>query len=298
MEQPTTGQRYAAGQFNRETRQYDVVTDETASMAIRHLHRRLAPADSGAIICGKHPIDQDIFPASTESHGLVNVLPDDNMYDILGEASPRVIAVDLDGTMVDTVPYKIAQNLALAHEFGNPLTVEDVRKEWNDAAGFNDLMHRLTESDDMAAIMSVVKRDYDKPEYAKRRFEFAEDVIRRVRTLGHRTALITNLTSDILRVDAHNLDLDLDKYFEHIQTIDNWPHKKPDPRVFEPVLEQFDAAPHEILYIGDELKDAVAARDAGVHFIGVETGMTSRQEFDAAGFVSIKSLAQLLPADK
>ena len=88
--------------------------------------------------------------------------------------SADVIALDWDGTLVDSVPYKIAQNQAIAREFGNELTVDEVRQIWNDSVGFPDLMKQLCRTDGMDEIMKIVMRDYEKPEYAKRPFEFAK----------------------------------------------------------------------------------------------------------------------------
>jgi phosphoglycolate phosphatase-like HAD superfamily hydrolase len=39
-------------------------------------------------------------------------------------------------------------------------------------------------------------------------------------------------------------------------------YKKPDGRVFEPLMNKFQIAPKELLYIGDENKDFRAALDA------------------------------------
>ena len=88
------------------------------------------------------------------------------MNELFRPKDVRAVILDWDGTVVDSVPYKLAQNEALAHEFGNNLSRDDVRREWNESRGFPDLMERLTGSTDMDAIMKAVKRDYDNPAYA------------------------------------------------------------------------------------------------------------------------------------
>lgn len=212
--------------------------------------------------------------------------------DILREA--RVFAFDWDGTIVDSVPYKLAQNQALAREFGHELTAEEVRRHWIESAGFNDLMQRLCRTDDTAAIMEVVGRDYNKPEFAKRPFEFAPRLLGTVREMGKQAALVTNVTRQLLRTDAESVGLTpLDDYFDYIQTADESAYKKPDPRVFDPLLQAFDAEPGQVVYIGDEINDLRAARDAGINFIGVESGMTSRDEFMAEKIRSIRTLGEL-----
>ena len=43
----------------------------------------------------------------------------------------RVVAFDWDGTIADSVPYKLAHNQAIASEFGKKLSIEEVRQIWN-----------------------------------------------------------------------------------------------------------------------------------------------------------------------
>lgn len=216
--------------------------------------------------------------------------------DIISNAD--IVSLDWDGTLVNSVSFKIAQNQAIAREFGNELTIDEVRQIWNDSRGFPELMQRLCKTDDMDAIMRVVMRDYDNPEYAKRPFVFASDFLNTVRSLGKRTVLITNATREILNADADMVGLaPLSQYFDHIQTAEESTHKKPDPRVFDPSLVALGAEAHQAVYIGDELKDYYAARDGNIAFIGVETGMSTAAEFSRAGAFSISSLGDLSLSD-
>lgn len=206
-----------------------------------------------------------------------------------------VAIFDWDGTIIDSVQPKILQNQALAAEFGNHLSIEEVRVIWNSAIGFPDLMKRLCQTDDMEAIMAVVKRDYNKPEFAKRSFEFGSRTIKTIRALGKQTGLITNVTREILDLDTNSLAFTpLSDFFDFSQTADESEHKKPDPRVFIKALAHFDIQPLQAVYIGDELKDFYAARDSGMQFIGVETGMATREEFKSAGAYSVPSITALV----
>lgn len=205
----------------------------------------------------------------------------------------RVIGFDWDGTVVNSVPPKLLQNQALAREFGRDLTIEEVRCEWNASSGFPDLMQRLTGSGDMERIMKVVKRDYNNPDFAKQRFEFAIPAINRVHALGLRTALITNLTSEMLAKDADDLAFELEKYFDLIQPVDACEHKKPDGRVFVPVFVKLGIEAAQLAYVGDEQKDRIAIQEIGGTFIGVTTGMTSREEFMSIGCEPLNSIDDL-----
>lgn len=191
----------------------------------------------------------------------------------------RAVALDWDGTVVNTVPFKIAQNLALAHEFGNNLTEEEVRREWNACSGFPDLMQRLTGSADEAAVEAAVLRDYDKPEFAKREFPFAKTALRTIGRRGLGLSLATNLTRKMLTLDTNLLNFNLEHYFEFTQTVNEYPFKKPDGRVLDPTRKHFGVKASKLLYVGDEMKDYKTALDAGSQFIGVTSGMTTPEEF-------------------
>lgn len=209
-----------------------------------------------------------------------------------------VIALDWDGTVVDSVPYKLAQNKAIAHEFGNKLTIDEVRREWNAASGFPDLMYRLTGSSDMGEIMEVVRRDYDNPAYAKREFAFAKAALATLRAKGYKLAVITNATREILQMDARDLGFDLEHDFDFTQAADECEFKKPDKRVLEPLYKHFGITAQQLMYVGDEMKDYETTIDAGTAFTGVTTGMSTAEEFAAksAPYVqNIDVLAERLP---
>ena len=219
------------------------------------------------------------------------------MSELFRPKDVRAVILDWDGTVVDSVPYKLAQNEALAHEFGNNLSSDDVRREWNESQGFPDLLERLTGSTDMAAIMEVVKRDYDNPAYAKRGFAFAKTALQSISRSGIKLGVITNATREILTLDADSLGLTLPYYFDYTQTVDECAFKKPDARVFDPALKQLGVKAAKLLYVGDEMKDYEAARNAGAQFIGVTTGMTTAEEFTQAGINytnNLTGVAQLL----
>lgn len=205
-----------------------------------------------------------------------------------------VVAFDWDGTLIDSVPYKIAQNQAIAEQFSQKLSLDEVRTIWNESSGFADLMQNLCQTKDMDAIMEAVRKDYNNPAFAKRPFEFTPSVLNKVKALGKQAVLITNLSKELLEADAKTVNIpSLEDYFDFIQTPDDYPHKMPNPRVFDNMLKTLDIEPSQTVYIGDEVKDAVATKRAGMRFIGVESGMATSAEFASVSAFSIKSLGEL-----
>ncbi|MFZ2154481.1 MAG: HAD hydrolase-like protein [Candidatus Moraniibacteriota bacterium] len=95
-------------------------------------------------------------------------------------------------------------------------------------------------------------------------------------------SIITNREYLTLFEIIEKLDIDID-LFEHIQSSDETPFSKPDPRVFDDFLVAYRA--QEMIYIGDHhLVDYQAAYGAGIHFIGVLSGgISTREDFIGAG---------------
>lgn len=72
----------------------------------------------------------------------------------------------------------------------------------------------------------------------------------------------------------------LNKRMEKIYHKDNSDFLKPDPRVFDKILAELAVAPSEAVYIGDAVTDAIAAKEAGLHFIAVmESGLRTKEDF-------------------
>ncbi len=211
----------------------------------------------------------------------------------LDHHATQVIAFDWDGTVVNSVPFKLAQNQAIAREFGNELTHDEVRREWNEASGFANLMYRLTGSHDMDAIMEVVDRDYNNPLYAKRAFDFAKPALQQLRADGYRLAVVTNATREILEMDARMLNFDLPRDFDFTQCADEGEFRKPHARTFEQLCQHFGITAAELLYVGDEMKDYEATVNGGNQFVGVTTGMTTAEEFTAQNTLHIRTIAEL-----
>lgn len=62
---------------------------------------------------------------------------------------------------------------------------------------------------------------------------------------------------------------------------DNMQYHKPDPRAFMGLLRDNKLHPKQCVYVGDSTSDAIAAKQAGLHFIAsLESGLRQRTDFD------------------
>ncbi len=105
--------------------------------------------------------------------------------------------------------------------------------------------------------------------------------IKKLKGDGKRLAILTARSfheAEHLLDESHHIN----KFVEKIYHADSSRYMKPDPRVFDQVLEDFQVLPHEVVYVGDSLTDAIAAKEAGLHFIALlESGLRTREVFDS-----------------
>lgn len=62
--------------------------------------------------------------------------------------------------------------------------------------------------------------------------------------------------------------------------------KKPDPHAAIELMQQFNAKPHETIYIGDSRVDVETAKNAGVKSIGVTWGFGTNEEIQLADYIA------------
>lgn len=118
---------------------------------------------------------------------------------------------------------------------------------------------------------------------AEGRFDYVPkenlDILEKIKEEGKKIAIITSRS--LIEVKAimdvsHPLSSKIDKFYHR----DNLDHMKPDPRVFNKALYEFDVMPIECVYVGDTLKDGFAAKNAGMDFIAVlESGLVPKYAF-------------------
>ena len=178
----------------------------------------------------------------------------------------KVIAFDCDGVMFDTrKANREYYNQLLAH-FGRPPMSETQM----------DFVHINTVEKSVAHL-------FDPPEHAAvnryrkkmgylRFIKFMEiepdlkDLLAGLRK-KYRTAVATNRTDTMDRVlEAFGLT----DQFDLVVTALDVPNPKPAPDCLDKVARAFQAAPSEVMYIGDSVLDQQAARAAGTQFVAFD----------------------------
>lgn len=190
----------------------------------------------------------------------------------------RGVIIDLDGTMLDTVPdFHVAINR--------------MRRELSLAPVAQDEIARLVGKGSDNLIRSVLALDYD-DDGVEQRFAAAlasyfrhytdingdystlypqvEEGLQALRALGLALACVTNKPVAFARqlLDRKGLS----RYFDALYGGDSFARKKPDPMPLLGACAGFSLAPAEVVAIGDSSNDAEAARAAGCPVLTVPYG--------------------------
>ena len=210
------------------------------------------------------------------------------------EQRSRAVLFDYDDTLVQTrqCKYRALRALGSRH-YRLDLTDADIDRHWGIA--YNDLFRALFGAAEPNLALAISRYEALDDEFAMIAYP---DTLRTLTALAERglIGVVTAAGRSIVERQMRQLDFPLAR-LAVLQTAEDTPHHKPDPRVFAPAtaaLAQLGVELSETAYVGDSIKDLQAARDAGVRFIGVLHGTTSREEFAAAGAETVESLSALL----
>ncbi|MFW9962163.1 MAG: HAD family hydrolase [Candidatus Sifarchaeia archaeon] len=118
------------------------------------------------------------------------------------------------------------------------------------------------------------------------------EIAKELRSLGFKIAILTNNGRPAL--DKIMKQIPLQENFDIIQTRHESPKPKPFPDGLLKIASDLGVSPNEVVYVGDALIDATAAKRAGIEFWGVVTGETASDVLYNAGaskvFTSLKGV--------
>jgi phosphoglycolate phosphatase len=192
---------------------------------------------------------------------------------------PRIIAFDLDGTLVDTAPDLIAAlNYVLDREGLPPLPLKSARNMIG--AGARKLIERGLEVDGHAMSSADIDRlmkDFiayyaDHIADASRPFEGLETALDDLEAQGFRFAVCTNKLEWLSKLLLDRLDLS--RRFAAICGADTFGVAKPDPTILRETVARAGGNLASAIMVGDAGPDVGVARRAGIPVIGVEFGYT------------------------
>jgi HAD superfamily hydrolase (TIGR01509 family) len=175
----------------------------------------------------------------------------------------RLVIFDCDGVMFDSRESNAAYYNAARTHFGlAPMNAEE--RDWVHMATDEESIRRIMPPDLRGPALAFLKRlDYS-PFVRLLRME--PDLVNLLDWLRpeRKTAVCTNRNHAVRKL----LDeFDLGDRFDLVVTADDVMRPKPDPEPIRMILDRFEAAPAQALYVGDSDNDALAARAAGTPLV-------------------------------
>jgi len=190
----------------------------------------------------------------------------------------QAVAIDLDGTLLDTLPDIAEAADRMLLELGRP-AAGPVRVRGYIGNGVARLVERLltgTLDGDSEPVpfeysLALFQRHY-RDTFLQRPLPFpgVAEGLARMRAAGLKLACVTN------KSEAFSVPLlaaaGVAEYFDLVVSGDSLPARKPDPLPFLHVAQRFGVEPRRLLVIGDSDNDTQAARAAGCPVVCVPYG--------------------------
>jgi len=215
---------------------------------------------------------------------------------------PALALIDLDGTLVDSVPdLALCVDQMMAH-LGRPPRGEQAVRAWI-GNGVPVLVRR--------ALVGAVDGEADPAEYEQalaiylelyeknvcvdsRPYAGVVEGLEQLKALGCRLGCVTNKAA---RFTQPLLDkLELSHFFEIIVSGDTLTKKKPDPAPLLYAAEQLGILPEHALMVGDSMHDVDAGRAAGFQVACVSYGYNHGHDIRASNPDAVIDSLTELPA--
>ena len=193
------------------------------------------------------------------------MLPADTTHAILRPMKPiRSVTIDLDGTLLDTIPDLAAAANAMMRELGRPEHAIDTIASFV-GRGIPNLVGRCLPDladQELALAQAIFYRHYATENGLRSKpYPGVLDGLRVFREAGLPMAVITNKAAAF--TEPLLLATQLASWFGFAVCGDSLPEKKPHPLPLLHACERLGTVPAENLHIGDSRHDAAAARAAG-----------------------------------
>ncbi len=206
----------------------------------------------------------------------------------------KAILFDFDDTLVMT---RQCKNVALKElslvEFHRELTEEKIASQWGKP--YREFISGLYDipMDSVDALLEKYREASAR--YPMKVYDGALETLEKL-SRNYLLGMVTGTSRYAIETYFPPLGFQ-DSWFFHIQTADESPYHKPDHRVFLPQMDilekKYNIFPEDCVYVGDGLHDFVAARDAGMGFIGIHGNTTAEEKFRKVGAFSISGISML-----
>jgi phosphoglycolate phosphatase len=213
---------------------------------------------------------------------------------------PELALVDLDGTLVDTLPDIAFCVDGMLTEFDLPVAGQARVREWI-GNGIETLVRRAlaagrgrnVDDESFARALPIFTELYGQNTSNRSRvYDGVPAGLDFLQAAGVTLACVTNKASAFTTKVL--VELELDGYFSLVVSGDTLPRRKPDPMPLVHAAQHFSLAPEDAVLIGDSANDVKAARAAGFGIVCVTYGYNHGDDIRASNpDAVVDSLAEL-----
>jgi phosphoglycolate phosphatase-like HAD superfamily hydrolase len=200
----------------------------------------------------------------------------------------KAVIFDIDGTLIDSVDLHARSWVESFARFGAEVRLQDVRSHIGEGAD------RLIPSFVPGILKSKRKQigdyrsDLFKRKYLKQvgPFPHVKELFACLRAAGCKVTLGSSCAAD--EINQYKAIAGVCDMTDYDVTADDAGSSKPSPDIFLKALERLrPIIPSQTCVVGDTKYDGEAARQAGIPFIGVLCGGSSKQELERSGALAI-----------
>ena len=184
---------------------------------------------------------------------------------IKGEARPKAIIFDMDGTLVSSLPVIYhCENEISRNYLKSSLTLEDVISKFGPPAHaiIKDMTRNLPDDVQSRAVSDYYECYRINVSVRGLVFPGITDLLRKIRGSGRRLALFTGVEKNMMEYTLNPFKLS--EVFDVRITADDIRKSKPDPEGINLALKLLKASSKESIYVGDSPADILAGKRAGV----------------------------------
>jgi HAD superfamily hydrolase (TIGR01549 family) len=209
----------------------------------------------------------------------------------------KAVIFDIDGTLIDSVDLHARSWVDSFARFGVQVAFEDVRRHIGEGAD------RLIPAFVPAGMPKDKQKEIEefRAELFKRTyldkvkpFPKVKELFTSIKADGCKLVLASSCTDD--EIDRYKAIAGITDMTDHDVTADNAGSSKPSPDIFIEALGRLaPICPSQTCVVGDTKYDGEAARRAGVPFLGLLCGGSSKDELERSGAIAIyRDPAELL----